>query len=297
MAVTSVETFMFRAMSACIAAAFVVALGAGDAAAQAPGGRLKSIAASKTLKVAHRLDATPFSFINDRKEITGYTVDICRQVATSLERQLGIQGLKVEWVPVTTQERFEAVASGKADMECGSSTVTLGRMKLVDFSNLVFVESTGLVVTNASGINSLKDVAGKKIAVVAGTSNEQAVNARNQQLKLNAVVVSVKNRDEAVAALESGQVDGFASDKLLLVGTRFKDNKQLKLLAEDLSIEPYAIVLPRGDWEMRLAVNTALAEIYRGEGIRKIFDRWFGQLGLQPGFLLGAAYVLGALPE
>jgi ABC-type amino acid transport substrate-binding protein len=291
------EAFMFRAMSACIAALVVAVIGMHDAAAQAVGGRLKAIANAKTIKVAHRLDATPFSFVNDRKEITGYTVDLCRQVVASIERQLGVQGLKVDWVPVTTQERFEAVASGKADMECGSSTITLGRMKQVDFSNIVFVESTGLVVRINAGINSLKDVGGKKIAVVAGTSNEQAVIARNQQLKLNAVIVPVRNRDEAVAALEAEQIDGFASDKLLLVGTRFKDNRQLRLLSEDLSIEPYAIVLPRGDWEMRLAVNTALAGIFRGEEMKKIFDRWFGQLGLQPGVLLGAAYVLGALSE
>jgi ABC-type amino acid transport substrate-binding protein len=170
-------------------------------------------------------------------------------------------------------------------------------MKQVGFSNYVFVESTGLLVKAASGVNSLKDIAGKKIAVVAGTTNERAVVARNQQMKLNAVVVPVKNRDEAVAALEAGQADGFASDKLLLVGTKFKGNEQMRLLPEDLSIEPYAIALPRGDWELGLAVNTALAEIYRGDGVRMIFERWFGPLGLQPGILLGAAYVLGALPE
>jgi ABC-type amino acid transport substrate-binding protein len=287
---------MFRAMSVIVAVA-MLALGGFDASAQNVGGRLKSIAASKTVKIAHRRDAIPFSFINDRKEITGYTVDICNQVVASLERQLGIQGLKVTWVPVTTQERFDAVASGKADMECGSTTITLGRMKQVDFSNIVFVESTGVLVRVGAGINTLKDVAGKKIAVVTGTSNQQALVSRNEQLKLNAVIVPVKDRDEAAAALEGGQVEGFASDKLLLVGTRFKDNRQLRILPDDLSIEPYAIVLPRGDAELRLAVNTALAQIYRTDEIRKIFERWFGQIGFQPGPLLAAAYVLGALPE
>jgi ABC-type amino acid transport substrate-binding protein len=107
----------------------------------------------------------------------------------------------------------------------------------------------------------------------------------------------VKDRNEAIAALESGQVDAFASDKLLLVGTRFKDQQAVRMLPDDISIEPYAVALPRGDWELRLAVNTALAELYRGGEVTKIFDRWFGQLGFQPGVLLSAAYVLGALPE
>jgi ABC-type amino acid transport substrate-binding protein len=288
---------MLRAASAVIALVAGVGISAESAWAQAPS-RLKSITENKVVKIAHRTDATPFSFTtDDRKEPRGYTIDICKQVVTSLGRQLGVQDLKVEWVPVTTQTRFEVVAKGDADLECGSSTVTLGRMKLVDFSNTVFVESTGLVVRKAAGIDNLKDLAGKKVAVIAGTSNENALVLQNRHLQLNATVVPVKDRDEAIAALDSGQVDAFASDKLLLVGTRFKDDQTLRLLPDDLSIEPYAIALPRADWELRLAVNTGLAELYRGGEVRKIYDRWFGQLGLQPGILLGAAYLLGALQE
>src|SRR5262245_17065605 len=289
---------MLRAAPALLALSLGVSVSADIAWAQAPGGRLASIATNKIVRIAHRTDATPFSFTTeDRKEPRGYTIDICRQVVASLGKQLGVQDLKVEWVPVTTQTRFEVLANGQADLECGSSTVTLGRMKLVDFSNYVFVETTGLVVRNAAGISGLKDVAGKKIAVIAGTSNENAVVLQNRQLQLNAVVVPVKDRDEAIAALDSGQVDAFASDKLLLVGSRFKDQQAVRLLPDDISIEPYAIALPRGDWELRLAVNTALAEIYRGGEVKNIFDRWFGQLGFQPGVLLSAAYLLGALPE
>lgn len=275
------------------------AFGVDGASAQAPqGGRLKSIAASKTVKIAHRTDSAPFSFINEqnRNEPVGYTIDLCKLVVASVARQVGAQTLKIEWVPVTTQTRFEAVAGGKADMECGASTVTLSRMKQVDFSNTTFVESTGLVVRSEANINALKDAAGKKIAVIAGTTNEKALTFVNRQFQLNATLVPVKDRDEAIAALGSAKVDGFASDKLLLIGSRFQ-TLQLKLLPEDLSIEPYAIVLPRGDWEMRLAVNTGLAEIYRNGEAAKIFDRWFGQLGLKPGVLLGASYLLGGLSE
>src|SRR5262249_36504588 len=152
----------------------------------------------------------PFSFIPDKtkNEPAGYTIDICKQVVALLERQFGIRGLKIEWVPVTTQTRFEAVASGKADLECGASTVTLGRMKLVDFSNYVFTEGRGLEVRPAV-IRTLKDVAGKRIAVVAGTTNEEAIALQNQKRQLNATVVPVKDRDEAVAALDSGLVDAF----------------------------------------------------------------------------------------
>ena len=267
------------------------------APAQTESSRLKGIAASKTIKLAHRTDATPFSFVNEKNEITGYTVDICKLVVASLQRQLKLEGLKIEWTPVTTLTRFDTVASGKADMECGASTVTLGRMNQVDFSNYIFVESTGLAVKTTAGINVLQDIANKKIAVIAGTSNEKAFAAMNQQMQLKAAIVPVKNREEAIAALENGTADGFASDKLLLAGTQYKDAQSMKLLPDDLSIEPYAIALPRGDWGMRLAVNTALAEIYRSGQVVYVFDRWFAILGMRPGFLLSAVYMLGAVSE
>ena len=96
--------------------------------------RLKSIIAKKVMRIAYRADARPFSFVNDAKEPLGYTIDLCKQVTNSMAQQFGLPELKIEWVPVTVDTRFSAVASGKADMECGSSTVTLGRMKEVDFS-------------------------------------------------------------------------------------------------------------------------------------------------------------------
>jgi ABC-type amino acid transport substrate-binding protein len=288
---------MFRAALAFIALVIAAGIAASGASAQALDGRLKRIASSKTIKIAHRTDATPFSFVNDKKEVAGYTIDLCKAVVASIEKQIKVQPLKIEWVPVSTQDRFSAVASGKADMECGSSTVTLGRMKQVDFSNVTFVESTGVVVRTATGANNIGDLAGKKIAVIAGTTNEQAVKLRDQQLKLNATFVPVKDRNEAIAVLESGGADAFVSDKLLLVGTQFKDPQSMKMLPDDLSIEPYAIALPRNDASLRLAVNTGLAETYRSGDVMTIFTKWFAPIGLRPGILLGASYALGALAE
>jgi glutamate/aspartate transport system substrate-binding protein len=120
---------------------------------------------------------------------------------------------------------------------------------------------------------------------------------QNNQRQLKAIIVPMENREATVAALDSGQVEAIASDKTLLVGTQFKSDQKLRLLPQDLSIEPYGIVLPRGDWKLRIAVNTALAEIFRSGEIRKIFNRWFLQLGLQPGILLNSAFILGAIPE
>ena len=260
-------------------------------------GRLKKIRDSQTIAIAHRTDAMPFSF-DDNGTITGYTIDLCRRIVGAIERQLGVPALKIRWVPVTVQNRFDAIAKGQADMECGASTVTLGRMKTVDFSSFVFVDGTGLIVKASLPANTLSELGGKRIGVIRGTSNERALNDALTARVINATVVPVVSREEGLAQVESGAIDAFASDRVLLLALvgKSKDPKALAMLGDALSFEPYAIALPRGDWQMRLAVNSALSQIYRGSAIREIFGRWFGAIG-KPGPLSEATFLFGALPE
>jgi ABC-type amino acid transport substrate-binding protein len=284
---------MFR-----IATLVLIAFFSATACAQPLDGRLKKIADSKSIAIAYRADAIPFSFTDDKNEVVGFSIDLCKRVVNSIERQLNIPSLQIKWVPVTTQTRFDAVSKGQADMECSSSTVTLSRLKQVDFSSYVFVETTGLLVQAASGLRSLSDMAGKKIGVIAGTTNEQAINAQLKLRQLNANVVQFKSRDEAFAALVNGTVDAFASDKLLLVGAVAKaaNPGSLALLPDELTFEPYGIVLPRGDAAFRLAVNSGLAHLYSSGEIGEIFGRWFAALG-RPTPIVEAVYIFGSIPE
>jgi glutamate/aspartate transport system substrate-binding protein len=282
-------------MRAFLAALALLLIGLG-AYAETADSRLDRISQTKTIKVAYRTDAAPFSFLKDNEPV-GYTIDICKIVIASLERRLNIQGLKTEWVPVTTQTRLDAIVNGSADMECGATTVTLGRMKQVDFSSLVFVQSTGLITKASSGIKSAHDLIGKKVAVISGTTNEQAVNAVNEKVQLKITVLPVKDRSEGISALESGAVDAFAGDKILLAAAQYQNAQGLTMLPDDLSIEPYAIVLPLGDWNFRIAVNAGLADMYRRGAIIPIYHKWLSSVGLEPGMLLEALFMLGALPE
>ena len=260
-------------------------------------GRLKKIQETKTISLAYRSDALPFSFEDKEKKPAGYTVDLCRSIVGVIERQLGVT-LEAKWVPVTAQTRFTAISSGQADLECGASTVTLGRMKEVGFSTLTFVDGTGLLVRNSTTGQSLMDLANKTIGVIAGTSNERALAEVLKAKMVTATVVPLKTRDEGLEQLEAGTIDAFASDRVLLVGlaSRSKDPKALALLADALSYEPYAIALPRGDWAMQQAVDSALSQIFRSSALPEIYGRWFGALG-RPSPVLELMYALGRLPE
>ncbi len=285
---------MFRTAIIALALLFT----AGAAQAQGAEDRLKKIASTKTITIAYRTDAIPFSYTDDKKQVDGFTIDLCKRVVNSIERQIKVPGLQVKWVPVTSQTRFDTVSKGQADMECGASTATLSRMKQVDFSSYIFVETTGLMVRSASGLRSLSDMAGKRIAVIGGTTNERAVNDQLKRLKITATVVPLKTRDEAFALFDAGKADALASDKLLLLGAtlKAKDPKSLAILDDQLSFEPYGIVLPRGDAGLRLAVNTGLSEIYASGEIVEIFNRWFAGLG-RPSPIMEASYLLGVIPE
>jgi ABC-type amino acid transport substrate-binding protein len=289
---------MFRLHTAIAALCLAPALALAQMATAPFDGRLKKIHDTKTLNVAYRTDATPFSFDDNEKKPTGYMVELCRSVIGVIEKQLGVVPLQVKWVPVTAQTRFSAIASGQADMECGATTVTLGRMKEVGFSSLTFVDGTGLLIRAATPGNSLMDLANKKIAVIPGTSNERALNEALKVKVVTATVVPVASREEGLAQLEAGTIDALASDRVLLVGlvARSKDAKALALLGDPLSFEPYAIVLPRGDWAMKQAVDAALSQIYRSPALPELYNRWFAALG-RPSPILEVMYGLGRLPE
>jgi len=277
---------------------FAVAMASfGDVAlAQTLEGRLKQISETKVIKLAHRSDAKPFSFVNAHGQPDGYTVDLCNFVVHSLELQLDAK-LTIAWVPVDTQSRFDAVAAGLADMECGSSTVSFERMTKVDFSSFIFMENTGVLVRASSGIFSVANLGGKKIAVIAGTTNEIALEKELQRRQLQTSLVRVKDRQEGMAELESGAVDGFASDKLLLIGAQNADASTYKMLPENLSYEPYGIALPRGDSAFRVAVNKGLSQLYSSPQILDIYLKWFAAIGPRPDLLRAAVYIFGTFPE
>jgi len=284
----------FLVAALCLAPALALAQ-----MAKAPfDGRLKKIAETKTISVAYRTDALPFSFEGPDKAPAGYTIDLCKSIVGVIERQVGVSPLQVKWVPVTTQTRFTAVASGQADMECGASTMTLARLGQVSFSSLIYLDGTGLLVKASTPGTTLMDMSGKKIGVIAGTSNERALTEGLKSRVVTATLVPVKSREDGMAQLDAGTIDVFASDRVLLMGlvSQTKDQKAYALLVDALSYEPYAIALPRGDWAMKQAVDAALSQIYGSPAIGEIYGRWFGAIG-KPGPVLETMYGLGRIPE
>ena len=267
-----------------------------SAAAQT--GTLEKIRKQGAITMGYVEGSAPFSFTDAGKQPQGYSVDLCREVASSIRAQLGLASLETRWVALTIQNRLEAVKSGRVDIECSTTTWTLSRQADVDFSLITFVDGGSILTRVESEAGRLSDFNGKRIAVITGTTTEKALKGSLDRRSIKAEVVTVRTREAGLQLLDSRKVDGFASDRMVLIGVVLTSKTQgvFKLLDEDFSVEPYALPLPRGDAEYRLAVNRALARLYRTGDIQKIYERWLGRLG-PPSVLLSAMYFIQALAE
>ena len=247
--------------------------------------------------------AAPFSYTDGNGQPQGYSVELCNAVAEGVGAQLKRKGLKVRWVKLTIQDRIDAVRAGKVDLECSTTTWTLSRQKLVDFSLVTFVDGGSLLVKSDAEIGQLADFDGKRIAVIRGTTTERSLRAVLERRTLKAELVPIRTRDEGLGLLREGQVDGLASDRTALIGVVVMSAGaggvgagHYRLLDQDFSIEQYALMMKRGDHDFRLAVNSVLAHIYRSGAIQEIYGRWLGPLG-PPSVLLSATYFIQTLAE
>jgi ABC-type amino acid transport substrate-binding protein len=257
-------------------------------------GKIKS---SQTITIAYSDNSLPFSFTEDGKP-SGYSVDLCKEIVDSLKQQLGLEDIKVQWKAANTPERLRMVEKGEADLECGTTSITLDRQEKVDFSNEIFIESGGVLVLADSDMQGLISLGGKKVAVIPGTTTEKRLAKALERKHVNAEMVKIKNAKEGIEALDAKKVDAYAGDQLTLAGevAQSKDPSRYAMLTQQFSIDPYGLALPRGDADFRLAVNRALAKVYREGAIEPIFVGAFGP-DAEPSDILKVVYLINAYPD
>ena len=286
------------AFFAALQIAFLAVAATALPALAADGPVLERIRSSGTVTFAYREGAAPFSFKDRRGKVHGYSVELCNRIAAALQKDLRLPALKVEWLPVDAARRIGAITGGTADLECGTTTITLTRMQSVDFSVPIFVDGGSVLVAGKAQLKRLADLKGKRVAVIGNTTTEQALKRALDQVDASATLVTVKDGEAGLALLQQGKVDGYAGDRIVLAGIRnsLPESSGLELMEGDFSFEPYALMMSRTDPDFRLAVNRALVGLYRSGEIDGIFQQWLGGLG-RPGPLLHSMFYLNTLPE
>jgi len=257
-----------------------LALGCPAQAAEVLTGTLKQANASGVVTVGYRESSLPFSYIAPgAKQPMGYAIDLCREIVDDMSKFIG-RPLEIKFQPVTSASRQEAVTSGAVDLECGSTTANAERRKAVDFSPVTFVGATKLMVKAGSPLKSYRDLGGRKVVVTDGTTNEAAVRAIADRLKMDVTIVRARDHADSFRMLSAGEVDAFATDDVLLYGLRAAAGNQgseFLVLPSALSYEPYGIMFRKDDPQMAEVIKGTFARLAESREGLWIYDRWFTQ--------------------
>jgi ABC-type amino acid transport substrate-binding protein len=268
-----------------------------------PQGTLKKIVDTRTIRLGYQKDLAPFSFAGTDGRPSGYSIDLCHRIVAGIRNEFALGLLDIQWIEVTLTDRFQRVADGTIDLECAVAAITLSRLRQVDFSAMIWIDSKTFLVKRGRSVKKLVDLAGKRVAVVANTTIEKILREvlLGQVLDGGAVtteVVSLTDHRECLAALVRGSVDAVASDRMVLarLAAEAPDPQQLSVADYQFAYEPLALTLRRNDADFKFAVNQVLARLYRTGAVKQIYDRWFSNVGPPPP-LLDSLYDLNGLRD
>lgn len=230
------------------------------------------------LVIAHRESSVPFSFVHEGKPV-GYAVDLCLKVADALRKQLNLPQMPVKFLQVTPANRIDAIANGQADLECGSTTNNAERRQRVAFTVPHYITGARFAVRADSPITDLSGFEGRKLASTKGTTPLKAITAANQERLLRIQIVESPDHAKGLEMVGKGEADGFAMDDVLLYGliSGQSDPSKFKVVGKLVTIEPLAIMLPKGDTAFKRVVDEEMKRMIRGNEAQAIYQRWFMQ--------------------
>lgn len=282
-----------NALLVCLSVVFFAA----PLAAQELTGTLAQIKKTGEIRLGYRGSEPPMSFLDAEKKPAGYSIDVCDAIAEAVEKKIG-SDIKVTYVPVTAENRFEALTDNKIDILCGSTTKTLARAELVDFTQLIFVTGASLMMT---GQNSARTdgFAGKKIGVLKNTTTVAALQGLLQETKTQAEIILFNTEDEGLKALRNKKIDAFSADQIVLIGMILaeQDPSEFVIDSNVFSFEPFALAVRRNDADFRLVADREISSLYRSKKILDIYEKWIGRQTGQSPMLFQALIKLGATPE
>jgi glutamate/aspartate transport system substrate-binding protein len=245
--------------------------------ASASSATLDKIKSTGAVTMGVRESSIPMSYTTGDSRFDGFHVEVCRMILNDIKDKLGMSTLRINYQPVTAQNRMPLVQNGTVDIECGTTTNNTARQRDVSFANTLYVEEVRIAVKANSGINSISQLAGKKVATTTGTTSVQLLRKHEKATGVNFDEVFGKDHSDSFLLLESGRADAFVMDGSILAGNiaNSRNPKDFKIVGEVLSVEPIAIMVRKDDPQFKAAVNAAIAKIVANGSMPKLWDKWF----------------------
>ena len=283
-------------MRSILTAILLVAFLTTPLSAQELTGTLLQIQKSGKVKIGYRESQPPMSFLDKDGMPAGYSIDLCKLIVTGIEDKIG-GDVAIEYVAVTAAERFEALSANRIDILCGSTTKTLSRSELVDFTQLTFV--TGASFMTLKSTQLMNNFSGKKIGVVKGTTTGVSLKELFLETETKADIVVLETTAEGINALKEGKIDAFAADQVVLIGLALSlgNPENFSILPSLFTYEPFALAVRRNDADFRLIADRVISDLYRTKKIVPIYKKWFGQFSSKMPTAFEAVIMINATPE
>ena len=256
----------------------VAAVLAASAAVAQTADTLKKIKDSGSITLGVR-ESSGLSYTIGNGKFVGFHTEMAERVIADLQKQLGLAKLEVKYQPVTSQNRIPLVQNGTVDLECGSTTNNAARQKDVSFAVTTYVEEVRIAVKANSGINSIAQLSGKKVATTTGTTSVQTLRKHERATNVNFEEVFGKDHADSFLLLESGRADAFVMDGSILAANiaKSKNPADYKIVGEVLSVEPIACMLRKDDAAFKKAVDDSIKNQIKDGSLAKLYDKWFMQ--------------------
>jgi len=221
----------------------------------------------------------PYGYKDKAGNWVGFSTEIAQAIHANLQKEMG-GGIKLNYVPVTSQTRIPLLQNGTIDMEAGATTVTQARCKVVEFGVAPFVSSTALIVAADGPIRKLEDLGGKRVGVPQGGVGGGIFRGLNEKgrIKPATTIIGFPDHPQAFTALETGAVDTYAVEGTILEGLRAKSTTPARWRVFDAGIDSYLQAFPfrPGSPKFRRVVDLTIVGMFNSGEWEKLYDKYFG---------------------
>ncbi len=269
----SIRTLARTLMAASVATIAVTSVGVQAQEA----GTLKKIRETGQITVGHREASIPFSYLDDKQQPIGYSMDLCAKVVDAVKAEMKLPNLKVVFQPVTSSNRIPLLQNGTIDMECGSTTNSVARQQQVAFGPTYFVINVTAAVKKTTNIKTIAELNGKTVSTTSGTTAVPLIKGYEKTKNVDVKEIYGKDHAESFLLLSDDRASAFIMDDILLAGqiANAKTPSDYVILPESLRQEPYAIMMRKDDPQFKALVDKTIGGIYKSGEISKIYAKWF----------------------
>jgi glutamate/aspartate transport system substrate-binding protein len=238
---------------------------------------LRRIQATGVISIGYRDASGPFSYLDDQQRPVGYSIELCGHVVEAVRRKLALRDIDTRWVAASAATRIPLVANGMVDLECGATTNTAERQRQVAFSVTTFVSATRLLARKSAPVDRLEDLRGGAVVSTVGTTNLKIVQDLKERGGIDFSVLAARDDNEAFRMVQTERARAYAMDDVLLYGliATSATPDAFTVSSATLSVEPYAIMLRKGDPAFKALVDETLTRLFRSGEIEASYRRWF----------------------